>query len=166
MRALQIQPTPIIHLMKTCTTRILRPVACLAVMGISSAALSANVLLFDFGVGTGSTTPTLGGSWNVITANPVPASATGFVYTDGSAATGITLSFANFANTSTNQGVWPAGNKEWVDGAATVDYFWRGSGATASVTVSGLNTALTYDLELVSARADTGTAWARSPCRA
>lgn len=108
--------------------------------------LAASTILLDFG--TSQTAPTLGGTWNSLQTDTL----SGLFYSEGSAATGISVTFTNLNTSSTNNGIWGAGDKDWVDGQATADYVWRGSGGSGSITISGLNDALTYDVSLVAAR--------------
>ncbi|MCD8483494.1 MAG: PEP-CTERM sorting domain-containing protein [Verrucomicrobia bacterium] len=138
--------------MKSSKTKFVTALALgVALAGLTQA--SATVLLFDFG--TSAAAPSVGGTWNSIASDQASGTATGFTYATGGAATGISLAYDNFQATTTNQGNWAHGNKDWVDANATADYFWRGAG-TATMTLTGLNPSWTYDIELVSARGATG----------
>ncbi|WFB35820.1 PEP-CTERM sorting domain-containing protein [Kiritimatiellota bacterium B12222] len=114
-------------------------------MGICSQAF-ASTLLLDFG--DSASAPTLGGTWNADVEATVAVG--GLNYADGTVATGIGLEINNHKNSVTDQGVWGA-DKAWVDADATADYIWRDESAF-SITLTGLDDALTYDISMVAAR--------------
>jgi len=116
-----------------------------ALLGFSSLTF-ANTLLFDFGTEvTG--TASLGGTWNELQTD----TASGLLFSDGTAATGIGVDLTNASTSTTNQGLWGGGgDKSWVDEEVTRDYIWNGSEFT--ITLTGLNDAVAYDLSLVAVR--------------
>lgn len=106
--------------------------------------LSASVLLLDFG--DLDTDPTVGGTWNTIETD----TPSGLLYSDESAATGISISFSGLNAGTLLNGAWTAGNKAWVDEDAVSDYIWSTDPST--ITISGLNDSFTYNVSLVAAR--------------
>lgn len=105
---------------------------------------AAQTILIDYD--TTAAAPTIGGTWNSI---PAPGS-TPLLFSDGSAS-GVTVSFTGWTDgQDATQGPWPAGNIQWVDQNATIDYFVTAS--AAQITFSGLNTALRYRIDHVAAR--------------
>ncbi|MDF3130718.1 hypothetical protein P0Y35_16025 [Kiritimatiellaeota bacterium B1221] len=107
---------------------------------------SASVLLLDFG--NSASAPTLGGTWNSDIEADVATG--GLSYADGSVATGIGLELSGHTLSTTDQGDWGA-DKDWVDANVTSDYIWNNL-TPFSITLTGLNDALTYDVSVVAAR--------------
>lgn len=122
-------------------------------LGVGTASsLFSQVLLFDFN--NAGDTPTHGGTWNVLLDNAGTFS--GFVYADGTAATGISLTLTNWTNSTLDQGNgWNGGNnKDWVDYRAAADYFFNTSG-TGTITFSGLDQSLPHNISYLGARSTT-----------
>ncbi|MCD8483495.1 MAG: M14-type cytosolic carboxypeptidase [Verrucomicrobia bacterium] len=105
-------------------------------------------VLLDFGAH--GPAPDHGGTWNSIAAQAASGTVSNIWQVNGAVAEGISLVYNGFSSTTTNQGNWPHGTIAWVDSRATADYFWSGSAAT--LTLKGLPSGQTYQLELVSAR--------------
>jgi hypothetical protein len=110
----------------------------------------AYTLLIDFG--DAAEAPVAGGTWNTVPGNPPPTIG-GLVLADDRPASGISLHLEGFQATALDQGAWPTGDRGWVDARATADYLWRGSGGTATVTITGLPPEQPHTVEIVAARA-------------
>lgn len=130
----------------------LLPLLSVGALLVASTPMASAVVLVDFG--ENATDPTLGGTWNTLAD---AGSGSGISLLDsGGIDSGIDLAFSNFQTTSTSNNTWSGGDKDWVDDVATSDYFWRGAG-TATITLSGLDNGLTYNISLVSVRATSGS---------
>ena len=118
----------------------------LVVAVASATALPAEVILVDFNDNGSRLTPAVGEpTWNTF-ATP-PTSATALADTDGEE-TDVTLEMDGFSDSSINMSS-TAWTKSWVDEQATMDYLWCGNGK--AVTLGGLDSNLTYNVELVAA---------------
>ena len=120
---------------------------------VANTHIAGAIVLVDFG--HSATDPSLGGTWNTLASDVTSGSGISLLDTGG-IDSGIDLAFSNFQATTTSNNTWSGGDKLWVDDLATSDYYWRGAG-TATITLSGLDNGLTYDISLVSVRATTGS---------
>jgi hypothetical protein len=111
-------------------------------------AANANVILVDYG--SAAVAPSLGGTWNVI-----GGTVGGPLVDSTGAASGVSLSFGGdgWIAATVDQGPWPAGDLDWVDGDATADYTFNVGGETSTVVFSGLAPGALYRFDHVAARA-------------
>jgi len=121
-------------------------VSTLVFTGMANAAV-----LIDFG--TAEPDPT--GNWN----KGVQGNTTSLIDDTGSVTT-IDLTFTGDLRTSTSTGVWDGRTVDpaWADADALDDRLWLSEGESGSLTISGLDSNTSYDIELASAfNADAGS---------
>lgn len=137
-----------------------RLLASLGVVCVAAPGLAAPILVDFNDVGT---TPTLGGTWNVIAA---PNAGPQALLDSSGGATGATLASSNWGGDSgVTETPWSA-DQDWLDADATRDYIFYGTvgGAaqSATVTLAGLTPNGEYTVAVVSSKATSSTSVPRT----
>lgn len=119
-----------------------------AAIAAPASVVLAQPILVDYG--EAGAAPTLGGVWNTVDS---ALSGTALVDAAGNA-TGVVITFGGdgWIDAAVDQGPWPSGDSDWVDGDATADYTFNVGGDTSTVTYSGLTPGQAYRFDHVAAR--------------